>query len=185
MMKISIKNKSFDRHELMHIVSDYFNNHSRFTCETIPVGKTIVKIANIRLRENRKYCGSHPNACEFGRGPSRSLKYLEGSDWVEVNDTVNDIMDALGVDANISTSVCIVRKNLKRRNFYGSHMVGFNWQWNYDEEDDCFENHVGNSYASNSEYPFGTPGLYERHNEWTKQIRKLHETYSQSRELVS
>ena len=171
-MKISIKNKSYNPADLALIIQRYIDNNSRFTGEVYHIGKTVLKIKNIRLRESRKYCGNHPNACEIGGGPSRKAKYLEGADWVDFNDMINDILDALAVDANVGTAVCKIRKNKSRRTYYGSYSHGFNWQWNMDEDDDCYENFIHRP-SPNSEYPFGTPGVYERNNEWTVEISRL------------
>jgi hypothetical protein len=175
-MKISIKNKSADPTKVALVIQRYIDNNSRFTGEVDLIGKTVIKIRNIRLRDSRKYCGNHPNECEFPGAPLRKSKYLEGADWVEFNDTINDILDALAVDANVATAVCKVRKNKKRRMYYGSHMHGNFWQWNMDEEDDCYENWIHRS-APNSEYPFGTPGVYERKNEWTHEIGRMRWQY--------
>jgi hypothetical protein len=171
-MKISIKNQSHDTAELSLILQRYILSHSRFTAEVFIIGKTVIKIKNIRLVEPRKYCGSHPNACELPGAPMRKAKYLEGADWVDFNDMINDILDALAVDANVATAVCKVRKNRRRRTYYGSHLRGHFWQWNMDEEDDCYEDFIHRP-ASNSNYPFGTPGVYERNNEWTVEINRL------------
>lgn len=171
-MKISIKNNSFDPSSLALNLQRYIDNHSRFTAEVDLIGKTVIKIRNIRLRESRKYCGNHPNECEFPGAPLRKAKYLEGADWVDFNDMINDILDAFAVDANVVTSVCKVRKNKQRRVYYGSYMRGRFWQWNMDEPDDCYENWIHRE-APNSEYPFGTPGVYERDNKWSQEINRL------------
>lgn len=171
-MKISVKNNSFNVPDLSLHIQRHIDNHSRFTAEVYIIGKTVLKIKNIRLREARKYCGNHPNACEIGGGPSRKAKYLEGADWVDFNDMINDILDALAVNANAASSVCKIRKGLSRRSYYGSHMIGFNYQWNMDEDDGCYENWIHRA-APNSQYPFGTPGVYERINEWHGEIARL------------
>jgi hypothetical protein len=168
-MKISIKDKNVDPGNLALVIQNHINLNSRFTCDVILPGKTIIKLKNIRLRESRKYCGNHPNACEIGGAPSRSAKYLEGADWVEFNDMINDILDALEVTANVATAVCKVRKLNRRRVHYGSHMQGFNWQWNMDE-DDYFYVDWNNSPAPNSTYPYGTPGIYERKDDWVREM---------------
>lgn len=175
-MKISIKNNSYNPADLALVIQRYIDNESRFTAEVYIIGKTVLKIKNIRLRESRKYCGNHPNECEFPGAPLRKAKYLEGADWVDFNDMINDILDALAVDANVATSVCKVRKNKMRRTYYGSHMRGHFWQWNMDEDDDCYENFIHRA-APNSEYPWGTPGVYERNNEWTTEINRLRWQY--------
>ena len=93
---------------------------------------------------------------------SKKAKFLEGADWVEFNDMLNNICDKLGISANISSSVCIVRKGNLRRTIYGSYRLRphGNYQWNYNEKDEAW---LDNLYggAMISDFPEGTPGIYE------------------------
>lgn len=176
-MKISIKNNSTNIGQLAVLIQRHIDMESRFTGEVDIIGKTVIKIRNIRLVESRKYCGNHPNECELTGAPMRSAKYLEGADWVEFNDMINDILDALSVDANVATAVCIVRKNERRRTYYGSHMQGHFWQWNKDEEDYAYQSYLLDNESPNSDYPFGTPGVYNRDNEWPLGILRIRYNY--------
>jgi len=173
-MKITIKNNSVNQTYFALTLQRYIDVYTRFTARVDVITSKSIKIRNIRLKESRKYCGNHPNACELNAGPSRSAKYLEGADWVYFNDMINDLCDALYVDATISTAVCKVRKGKLRRIYYGSHMHGFNWQWNMDEPDDCYAIFDEGEPAPNSEFPYGTPGIYERDNNWTQEISRIH-----------
>jgi hypothetical protein len=122
-----------------------------------------VKVAPVRLRESKKNCGSHPNACEV-EGPGRKSKFLEGADWVDFNDMLNDALDKLEVAADIKSMVCWMRKGRKRRTHYGSYETGSivqPYQWNMDEDDEHYEDYCGR-IAPASTYPAGTPGEYTR-----------------------
>lgn len=131
---------------------------SRFTAQLQFIGKHI-KIADIRLKESKPYCGNHPAACERG-GSHRKAKYLEGADWIEFNDLVNDLLDSLNCSANVASSVCIIRKGLKRRIFYSYNRLSFgNNQWHKDEvESSAWGNYCGEK-APRSYFPDGTPGI--------------------------
>jgi hypothetical protein len=125
-----------------------------------------VCLSNFRLKEKKPYCGNHPNGCEFG-GPKKKAdparNYLEGVDWVSVNDAVNDLLDSLEIEADASTSVCIVRKGRKRRICYGSHHTGTQWQWDMDADEENYEDFMGEwLMAPGSDYPVDTPGIYTR-----------------------
>jgi hypothetical protein len=140
---------------------------SRFTFDS-EIIDSYVKLRNIRLKEKKLYCGNHPNACENPFGKPRQGVYLEGADWVEFNDRLNDACDKFDVHANIRSSILIVRKGFNRRTCYGSHVFSRGlimgntiWEWNKDEDDDFYENYCG-KVAPNSSYPFGTPGIYSR-----------------------
>ncbi len=161
-MRITIKDDTS-----IHDVSDALynlRNNFRFTFEWEFVGNGI-KIKNVRLRDKKLYCGNHPAECEVnfaGVEPRQRMgPWLEGLDWVEFNDRINDILDELNTSANVFTSVCKIRKDTRRRIFYGYHRLAFNTEWNKDEDDSCYEDWCGKE-APASEYPFGTPGLYKR-----------------------
>jgi hypothetical protein len=134
---------------------------SRFTAE-VTVEEKGVKILNVRLREKKPYCGNHPNACPVG-GVNNRRDYLEGLDWAEVNDCLNDIMDRLGVDCRIESASCVIRRGLERRINYSSYTFdGRHYDWvrvGHKEYD--YGNYVG-APAPPSEVPDGTNGLYKR-----------------------
>ncbi len=137
---------------------------SRFTAVVEVVGKAI-KITNVRLFRKKAYCGNHPKACErLHDGPHRKGNWLEGADWVEFNDLVNDVIDAQGAEANVASSVCIIRKGaLRRMNYDGNKQFG-NGTWASDKDDenpDHWMNNVGGGVLV-SEFPIGTPGIHSK-----------------------
>jgi hypothetical protein len=139
-------------------------DESRFTVRFITKrGKRVkhLKLHEIRLRDKKAYCGNHPAACEIGGGSHRKGPWLEGADWVEFNDLVNDVLDGLHISANVHTAVCIVRKGKRRRIRYGYFRHFNQTQWERDEDEDGYEDYLG-TWAPNSIFPMGTPGLYLR-----------------------
>lgn len=150
--------------DLMSAVESHINNNSRFnmTVRFSPKYKESIDLQRIRLKESKVYCGSHPFACDINGGCKSN--FLEGADWVEFNDLINDVLDSLHVEANVQSTVCIIRKGMKRRIRYWGRLTNSfinEYTWDLDEHDTYFENYCG-MIAPNSEYPEGTPGLYER-----------------------
>jgi hypothetical protein len=144
----------------------FFLENSRFTGELEDASTTrhyVIKIRNIRLREKKPYCGNHPAMCENTGETRRKGTWLEGADWVEFNDSLNDICDRENISADIRSSICILRKGRERRMEYGYRQVNDRFtEWNLDDED-SYENWCGKEeLAPASEFPFGTPGLYLR-----------------------
>ena len=141
-------------------------SNTRFTFELDTVSYRTLKFRKIRLKQSKHYCGNHPGECPIQSLPTKHARrnYLEGADWVEWNDRINDALDQLKISANVRTSNCIVRKGTRRRVRYGAYMVGRFQQWNFDEFDDWFLDFIvdANQTYSRSWYPPGTPGLYER-----------------------
>lgn len=128
-----------------------------------------IKIVQVRLKDSKAYCGNHPGSCEIG-GAHRKGAYLEGADWVEFNDLINDVLDSLSVSADAATSVCVIRYGDYRRTHYGMERDfwggdGAIAQW---EMEDPL--HVGNFMGHDpkdipcSTYPEGTPGMYKRND---------------------
>ena len=123
----------------------------------------------IRLRQKKDYCGQHPGPCQALFPRKHQVNHLlEGKDWAAFNDLVNDALDALSLDANITTqnreatrNPYWVRRGLARRvsydmdyfERYGRPIV----LWSPDAPTD-FENWCGRQ-APPSEVPKGTPGL--------------------------
>ena len=137
---------------------------SRFTAQFESIAKGL-KITNVRLRDRKLCCGNHPNSCEIGgEETSKRGRYLEGADWVEFNDMLNDTLDKYNISARIESAACIVRKGNLRRTHYGSHrpQFGRNFQWNRDESPIHWTDNttmiVG---AMHSTFPEGTPGRYD------------------------
>jgi hypothetical protein len=120
-----------------------------------------IEIRNVRLVDSKLYCGNHPNECEIGGQKPRKGNFLEGTDWVDWNDRLNDALDELNAEANVRSAACIMRKGAKRRVNYGSHMQGRFWQWDLDTNDNGYEDWRG-EIAPPSNFPIGTPGEYLR-----------------------
>jgi hypothetical protein len=138
-------------------------SESRFKFDLSVLGPRRIRIQQIRLRESKKYCGSHPYACDIENG--RRGPFLEGSDWVEFNDRLNDVLDSLELGANVRSALVQVRDGRRRRVFYDGYLANphineFAWNKTGNMETH-YEDWCG-KIAPNSEYPLGTPGLYER-----------------------
>lgn len=151
-----------DSYYMRKKIERVINNETRFTCETESISQNRFKIHQVRLKDSKQFCGSHPYACEIGT--SRRAKYLEGADWVEFNDYINDIFDEENVSAWIRTSVCEIRMGRSRRTVYDGEMNNPSrneYRWFFKAEPHQYEDWCG-EVAPNSKFPEGTPGLYER-----------------------
>jgi hypothetical protein len=118
-----------------------------------------LKLRTIRLKEAKPFCGSHPIACDIAGG--RRAKFLEGADWVEFNDLINDVCDDLGISADIKTAVCQIRDGRRRRIRYDAYWQVNQWQWVMHGDDNDYKDWCKKD-APDSWYPEGTPGLYLR-----------------------
>ncbi len=134
---------------------------SRFTA-LVEISGDKVKIRNVRLKQNKDYCGNHPFTCPirpWGNEKHKKLNYLEGADWVGFNDMVNDVLDKLNVSADVASSLVKIRKGEIRAVEYWGHALNpFNNEWNKEGEE--FQNLLGKK-APRSKYPEGTPGIAE------------------------
>ncbi|MEK6878467.1 MAG: hypothetical protein AABY22_02610 [Nanoarchaeota archaeon] len=141
--------------------------NSRFTANLENLTSKSLRISDIRLRDSKSYCGNHPKTCKFPNENHQKSKYLEGADWIEFNDLINDVLDSLKVAANVFNSVCIIRKGNKRRIKYNADKQFPNntWQWNKDEiEEDCYFDNTNLRHSLVSIFPDGTPGVYSKIN---------------------
>lgn len=115
-----------------------------------------IELRNIRLAKNKHYCGNHAGPCRARGGTHRKAAFLEGNDWVEFNDCINDILDRLNLAADVFTSACEVRRGRMRRRVYDGVDGGeFHKKGHADDYDDCCGNQTP---ASRSWSPPGTPG---------------------------
>jgi hypothetical protein len=131
---------------------------SRFTFELEHVSQKRLKIVKVRLRSSKAYCGNHPGACQRG-GKDRKGRFLEGADWVEFNDMLNDVLDKLKVDARVESSVVLVRRGRERCvEYFQQQGRGRNAEW---EKTGLYADYCGQE-APPSDFPEGTPGIYER-----------------------
>ena len=111
-------------------------------------------VTGIRLKEAKDYCGAHAGPCKFTgiKEKHKKMKFLEGADWVAFNDMINDILDRMGIEANVASSVCVIRKGLLRRTNYGSWGNG-----DFKKDEDAYAIVTSGKFKSN--YPNGTPGV--------------------------
>lgn len=123
-----------------------------------------IKIETVRLRERKAYCGAHPASCEITGERHARHTYLEGADWVEFDDLVNNVLDRLDVSAHVFTAICEIRRGRMRRITYGCsypNMFRRISQWDRVGDDTDYADYAGSSEAPRSDFPSGTPGRYE------------------------
>lgn len=138
---------------------------SRFTAEVDTRASDVI-ILSVRLRERKLYCGNHPKACErTGGGKHRRLAFLEGADWVEFDDMINDLLDELNVDCNVNSRDCVLRSAGRRRVCYtaSNQFANGTWIWDKKGEEEHYSDLRGlpPPYPP-SEFPIGTPGIHTR-----------------------
>jgi hypothetical protein len=101
---------------------------SRFTATFESAPRNEIWVKPVRLRASKLYCGQHPGECAVGA--KRKARFLEWDDWVQFNNLVNDVLDSLGVNADVWTNPqepvdrgrkFFVRLGLSRRT---------RWEWN-------------------------------------------------------
>jgi hypothetical protein len=115
-----------------------------------------VRLFLVRLKVKKGYCGNHPGPCVLTGKKHFVTNYLEGLDWVSFNDLVNDLLDELGLEADVRSHIW-VRRGGKRRIDYGIKYGPFGHaDW---ERDGDYADYRGKS-ATATEYPHGTPGIF-------------------------
>jgi hypothetical protein len=135
---------------------------TRFTAAVEVISSQSLKIVDVKLRQTKPYCGYHPAACELA-GSHRRRAYLEGADWVEFNDLVNDVLDLHSASAHVYSIVCVIRQGSKRRVRYGAEYgrFGGNATWERIGETGDYHDYRG-TVAPVSDFPEGTPGNYSK-----------------------
>ena len=65
----------------------------------------IVELRGVRLVKAKPYCGNHAGPCivRFREVRKRSMRYLEGADWIRFHGEINAMLDALKVSADVYT----------------------------------------------------------------------------------
>lgn len=87
-----------------------------------------LRIYAVRLKTGKYYHGAGPVPQKpmerrgWGKGSYKPHKlcFLEGADWIEFNDLLNDFCDELGLCADIFSRVCSIRRGWFRRVIYRS-----------------------------------------------------------------
>lgn len=121
--------------------------------------KAEVSFGLVKLAKSKLYCGNHPSACELGNKDDKKSKHLEGADWVEFDDRLNDLLDTYCISADVGASV-IIRKGKKRCIEYrnGAKPLFGNYQWAKHGE---YDDYCGRK-APRSHFPEGTPGRHDQ-----------------------
>ncbi len=153
--------------EALQVVTTLYSylERSRFTVggvETVerPRKGVEVRLCSIRLKSKKDYCGNHPGPCRLTGRRHVRRHFLEGLDWCSFNDMVNDLLDGLGVEADVRSSTCRVRKGGKRRISYGM-VVGVFGHAGWAPDGEVTEYLDCRQYeAPETEYPAGTPGIF-------------------------
>lgn len=169
-----IKNiEGVEIYKLLNSIDSWFNRkRGRFDVklcvESVRYAKQYINITQVRLRAAKEFCGNHPAACEVGNPNHRKGKYLEGADWVQFNDELNNILDRMNVSARVESAQVIVRKGELRRTNYRHRYPrpGANAEWVKDSPhefdwEDC--RGIKKDHPV-SEFNEGTPGVYRRAN---------------------
>jgi hypothetical protein len=138
---------------------------TRFVCRVRIDDARTIRLDPVRLFAAKDYCGNHPGPCLLGGRRHRHYCYLEGADWVAYNDLINKVLDRLGIEADVGSSTCAVRKGRRRRVVYEQHFIQLGngravADWERTGAPACYEDWCGHRGAPPSRYPDGTPGIY-------------------------
>lgn len=151
-------------HAVHQRVDRWFNRkRGRFIVSCQVVNST-VDIPKVRLRAPKEFCGNHPAACEVGNPHHRKGRHLEGADWVQFNDELNNILDRMNVSARVQSAQVILRKGPVRRTHYGHRYPGqgnAEWLKDSDREWDWEDARATRPHPI-STFDEGTPGIYRR-----------------------
>lgn len=132
---------------------------SRFSFHIDQSKPDTLSIHRVRLKVAKSFCGNHPGACPVGGAPKIKRNFLEGADWVEFNDRINWILDDYSLSADVSSAICIVRKETFRRIAYSGEPGA---EWDRDCPSDDYVDCCGRKAARpKSDFPIGTPGIYK------------------------
>jgi hypothetical protein len=90
-----------------------------------------IQLLGVRLKTPKFYYGNGPVANSepskrkgWNRNAPRKpakLSFLEGLDWIEFNDSLNDFCDHHKLRADISSARCVIRRGWLRRTKYDFH----------------------------------------------------------------
>ncbi len=134
-----------------------------------PVYQVLLWMSKIRLRTSKPYCGNHPGPCALSsHRPERKGRFLEGSDWVELNDVCNSYLDQHSVEALIRSrplelrQPLIIRQGRLRRLHYGCSypFPNGNAVWEPEGVPEDYGDYHGRTDAPRSTFPEQTPGIF-------------------------
>lgn len=130
-----------------------------------------IKIACVRLRNKKPYCGAHPGPCQalFPRKP-RTGRWLEGNDWIGFNHLVNDVLDRASIECDVFSynNESLEHKYYIRRG--RRRAIRFCWEtqsrffgngvalWVNGDEQEDFADYCGKPSPAIPELDDGTPG---------------------------
>lgn len=133
---------------------------SRFTYVIDIPKKRHIRLIGVRLRSRKEYCGNHPGACNLPDRKHRITPYLEGADWVEFNDLLNQALDDLEMSCRIWSIACVIRIGRRRRTVYDQQRgFGANDDWARYADTSEYVDYCGRD-APPSWFPPDTPGIY-------------------------
>jgi hypothetical protein len=153
----AVKFKSEENACVFYNVMNTVRHISRFNfimTEFTKAGKFYVRFDTIRLKKSKHYCGNHAGPCQINPAfekPHIKGKWLEGADWVAFNDMINDTLDFLQFDADVSSSTCKIRIGLMRCiEYIGEDGADF-------QRNGVYRNCL--NVKVKTKYPNGTPGI--------------------------
>lgn len=131
-------------------------------------------IYSVRLRECKFYHGNGPDnrgtmtrrGWQPGKKPIK-VSFLEGADWVEFNDLLNDFLDARNISADVQSRAAVIRKGRRRRIRYTAAWIPSRWNkeetvwgWSIRGEPTDFQDCTKQNIVPFSEFPAKAPGFY-------------------------
>lgn len=145
---------------------------SRFTAVLSTLDNRRLDIRTVRCKSRKEFCGNHPGPCVLAGHKEKKGLWLEGADWVEFNDLLNDVLDKMNEEATIFSRPreiirqLFIRKGGLRRTGYDSFVLTWEGRfagaqaWLHDEEG-VWEDYRGRK-APASTFPDGTPGIHSK-----------------------
>lgn len=155
------------------VIPPYGTGNRNYACEIETVwyekrSYAMVNLRGIRLKNRKPNCGQHTGPCRLNFKKHQRKTTLEGADWVGFNDMLNDICDANGIEARITSKgqelerLMVLRSGRRRRDrYYSAAINGQPWAGG-ENFDDFYDTHFGErAPAERSDFTIGTPGIPE------------------------
>lgn len=108
-MAYTIRPARPDRDQTMNLARALLQrvrSDGRFSCR-LEDGKKLgdIVVREVRLTTAKPNCGQHAGPCDLprfgGEKPHKNLRFLQWFDWIDFNGLVNDVLDELGVEADV------------------------------------------------------------------------------------